>query len=240
MEENQQPVAPTTQSAPLQTPAPPSPQPVSPSRHIPKLALILVVLFILVSLSFGGFYLYKNLSVPISPTIPIPTIISRSPTPTLPPAGGPTTNWKTYTNKDYNFSIIHPPNTSVKENYLDSVINISTLTSDQLPESYSIGVNISTNSKHLSSQEVVDEAIYAYTHNNHFEYSKSFEDKLESTVEPYDVGEINGLLYRYPPRIHLIDARSDYIYEFVMYSSTDTEEEKAIIYQILSTFKFTE
>jgi eight-cysteine-cluster-containing protein len=117
MDQNLQTPSPqTTQPVSPQTPAPPPPPPTSmdnlpnttpPPRHIPKSAVIIFSLMLLIILGLGGFNLYKNFANQNTTITPTPSIhVQASPTSTP----NFTADWKTYKSTRSGFSMRYPSN----------------------------------------------------------------------------------------------------------------------------------
>jgi len=96
---------------PLQQPMAPPPQPAS--SGIPKILLVILALFILITITAGAYVLgTKKEQATTAPTpTPLPSEVPLSGT----KEGDITANWKTYKNTKYNFSFSYPPVFTVKE-----------------------------------------------------------------------------------------------------------------------------
>lgn len=92
---------PVSDSTPTQTP-----QPTSPKKSKLPMTIVVAIIFIILFVgTAAGFYVFKPQIMKLV-SKPSPTVIPnsfRDPSPTPPPVGGPTANWKTYEGKGFSF-----------------------------------------------------------------------------------------------------------------------------------------
>jgi len=249
----------------IQTPvAEPVPSvPSNPSSKTKYIIFGVLILFILIILGGGTYYLgvakqqsimQKNNKVvtatvtpsetPISSLTPIPSS-SSNPTLTSAPTTDPTINWKTYANTKYEFSFKYPPNFFVDEQdnqdpgaEIDSIFVTNFSSSDLFS---------SPPRKNPSDSDVFQMNIYYDRRINtdlQTEKSLNYRDTsvLHNTFSDYSVGGEPGFKFVQTATLStvfgVITVHNHKVFSFSL--RNETPEFNRTFDQILSTFKFTQ
>lgn len=210
--------------------------------------IILVVVLILAGL--GGAYYFSKSQVS-KPQIQNSTIISQTPQSIISaspaPAGtGETANWKTYVSEDKTFSFKYPPNGEVQSFSTDPQVIINN--NSNAPYFY-LTVEITGNPKNLTSRQVLENEVLELREDKNMpgDTGKSLANYRQSTITDYRSGVTQGTSMRWgqdgdsvSDALEVVAVKDSKIYKFSIHDGNGAVEEyqKALLNQILSTFKF--
>ena len=206
-----------------------------------KSRLFLIITSIIILIISGGYFLgnYQNRSQNNSP---MPTL---APKPTAKTSDS-IANWKTYTNKEYKFSLKYPENLKIKEKNLLANNIIAFGMEKAQPFSNYFGfsievhkVEISTNLKAWLKNYVIEKQLFG---------AKS-SSIVASALHPYKNNELEGFTFNggveyinnkdFTINGYVFAKKDNFIYEFICINPQEKNAEE-LFNQILSTFKFTD
>jgi hypothetical protein len=232
---------PQNQTPPPQTPVqtPPEAPQVVPSKSFPLKWILILIIFILIG---GGatYYVANQSQKPASSSNQTPTT-APSPTPTP----DPTSDWKTYTNTKYGYSVKYPSDWKIqspgggsngelcRETGIDS--QIIELSEKELSECGFAGEGLPSPDANITVW-VLDEKHSTLENLIGPNYSK-LQVAGEAAVK-YPFTDESALPNIYATRIYLNHNNNGYI--IYLKQSDITGKYEMILDQILSTFKFTE
>lgn len=180
------------------------------------LAPILIV--ILIALAIGGYLIYQKQTKPVSVSQPVTQSSPSSAVSPVPNGTGETTNWKTYTNKEYGYYLKYPSSWIINEEATKSPvfskIKINLNESSDIPSfTITVGKQNSLIKKGLNKTTLGD---VPATSSINGAVGGIFNETISTSRDNYD-----------------------YILE-LGYTSHEDEWEQDLLQKILSTFKFTQ
>ena len=196
------------------------------------LAPILIIILIAV-MAVGGYLLYQKQIKPVA----VPQF---SPSPVVSPVISPiasssadTANWKTYTNSKYGFTLKYPQNLSVKET--SNIIIFNAVGNKDNETVFALIVYENPNNLSLKDYETKNTGESGMGPSVY--YSSSQLVTLENGTKVYYQKEEISCFSKCGSYIWI---NKDKIYKFLGSVNSGIKDQKQIMDQILSTFKFTQ
>lgn len=195
----------------------------------------------------GAYYFSKSsikqsVAQPKVSTTPVPQLIQdEAASPELIGA-----NWKTYVSEDKTFSFKYPPNGEVQSFSTDPQVIINN--NSNAPYFY-LTVEITGNPKNLTSRQVLENEVLELLEDKNMpgDTGKSLANYRQSTITDYRSGVTQGTSMRWgqdgdsvSDALEVVAVKDSKIYKFSIHDGNGAVEEyqKALLNQILSTFKF--
>lgn len=202
--------------------------------------LILAGIVLLLAVAGGIFFLGRVTApqIPVATFSPQPSPLS---TETSVKEDDETTNWKTYTNDKYKFTLQYPPNLVISEQGVIRLTNEASMPK-VIPDKYiNILIFVHTSDPQISFREWIEKDT---TRNKPDGTTGSI---VVGAIENYRSGDLQGFTYHGGAEVdikHVLFKKEDQIFDFTLdcyetgcgYKDSPTAE--STFDQILSTFKF--